>query len=198
MTNMSRSTSPAEGKLGQALNFDGVDDYVDASTSSVLKPAFPFSVSTWVMLPSGSSSMRITTGETTNYGPYSGYTLVIAPSSIYAQTGNRSATCASTARDTFTTTATTLNTGQWYHVVAVFTDLTSFSIYVNGSSVSVAQSGNNTSAMAYSGSAPLRIGIWYDACTGTTKYHTGQADEVRVYNRALSSTEISALYNSGR
>jgi hypothetical protein len=196
LTNMSQATSPVTGKIGQALKFDGVDDYIDAGTSSSVKPSFPFSVSTWIMLPDGVSSMNISTSAAPN-GEYSGYTVGIASGFINAQIGNNTGTCAPSFRNAFVTTATTLNTGRWYHITAVFTNTTSFSIFVNGSSVAVTQSGNNGINIGYAAGAHLNIGRFYGGCAGSYAYNKAVVDEVRIYNRALSAGEITQLYKQG-
>jgi hypothetical protein len=41
-----------------------------------------------------------------------------------------------------------------------------------------------------------RIGTWSTCCGTPPYYWRGSIDEVRVYNRALSDSEIKALYDS--
>lgn len=62
-------------------------------------------------------------------------------------------------------------------------------IYLNGS---LAASGNAATAGAVSGI--FELGRWSDS--GVNRYFTGQMKEFRIYNRALSDTEISVLANS--
>src|SRR5205814_5828786 len=72
----------------------------------------------------------------------------------------------------------------WTYLAATYNAVTGQSLYVNG--VQVAHV-STTGSMVTSG-GPLRIGgnsIWGE-------YFTGRIDEVRVYNRALSQTEIQA------
>ncbi|PIT86830.1 MAG: hypothetical protein COU33_00995, partial [Candidatus Magasanikbacteria bacterium CG10_big_fil_rev_8_21_14_0_10_43_6] len=87
---------------------------------------------------------------------------------------------------------TTLSIGTWYHVAGVW-DGSNASIYLNGVSDATPSSlggtlGNNSS--------PLTVGT-LRTLTTPTKFMDGKIDEVRVYNRALSASEISALYKSG-
>ena len=44
LVNMSTSTSPVSGKIGQGMSFDGVNDYVSAATSSYYAQTSPFAV----------------------------------------------------------------------------------------------------------------------------------------------------------
>ncbi|MGB5019049.1 MAG: LamG domain-containing protein, partial [Candidatus Moraniibacteriota bacterium] len=186
------------GKLGQAVSLDGVNDYIDMGNSSALKPSFPFSVSTWAMIPSGGSAVMITTADTVSpVGEYSGYSVAIATNQIVAMVGNNAGWCSGTYRNAYVTNSTTLNVNQWYHVTAVFTNASSFSVYVNGSSVALTQSGTNGISIGYAAGVPLRIGRRFNSCPDTTYYDKGIVDELRIYNRALSGTEITNLYNLG-
>ena len=83
------------------------------------------------------------------------------------------------------TAALPLNT--WSHLAGTY-DGTMLRLYVNGTQVaSRAISGNILSS-----SGPLRIGgngVW-------PEYFTGRIDEIRVYNRALSATQIQSDMNT--
>lgn len=77
----------------------------------------------------------------------------------------------------------------WYHLVLTYTDRTDSStakLYVNGVSYNITQqpaSHNIDSINGISG--------------GGTGAFSGLIDDVRIYNRALSPTEVSALYRQG-
>jgi hypothetical protein len=60
---------------------------------------------------------------------------------------------------------------------------------VNGN---IDQSGT-TGTASLTGNANARIGYGYD---GASQWN-GLIDDVRIYNRALSATEIKQLYNAG-
>src|SRR3989344_6611093 len=47
LTNMAQATSPVAGKIGQALNFDGSDDWINAGSASVLDDMSALSISMW-------------------------------------------------------------------------------------------------------------------------------------------------------
>jgi hypothetical protein len=78
----------------------------------------------------------------------------------------------------------------WYHAVFV-ADGTNLTIYVNG--VQRAQQSFPYS-IDYGSDAVLIIG-GRDAANGWTM--NGRLDEIGVWNRALTTDEITALYNSG-
>jgi hypothetical protein len=77
-----------------------------------------------------------------------------------------------------------------YHVVWVFTSPTSRTIYVNG-----IQGATNTSSVSLNTTSPQHRTIAkYPGTAGN--YFSGEIDEVRVYNHALSTQEIQFLYKS--
>jgi trimeric autotransporter adhesin len=78
----------------------------------------------------------------------------------------------------------------WYHVV-VTKNGTTVVFYVNGNPVSTSGSAVATIANTTS---PFKIGNSRNLNTSGT---TGKIDEVGVWNRAISSSEVTSLYNSG-
>ncbi len=86
------------------------------------------------------------------------------------------------------TPTSTLNKGTWYHV-AIISKNDSCSFYVNGVFV---QSTHNEAPYPSDTTQPLEIGRDY---AGSIDYFNGTMDELRLYNRTLTSTEILNLYN---
>lgn len=77
--------------------------------------------------------------------------------------------------------ATALNANTWYHVAATY-DGSNMKIYINGTlDATKAQSGSVNSTGAFN------VGYLYN----TSRNFNGKVDEVRVWKRALSQTEIS-------
>lgn len=101
--------------------------------------------------------------------------------------------------DNGTATATgtlnqTLTAGTWYHVAFLYDKSAgSIQIYVNGSSAGTISSQKTT---IYNGSDPFRIGALGDG-GGTAWYLDGAVDEFGVWDKLLTSSEITDLYNSG-
>ncbi|MEI6575172.1 MAG: LamG-like jellyroll fold domain-containing protein [Bacteroidota bacterium] len=82
-------------------------------------------------------------------------------------------------------------TGTWYHVAATF-DGTALNLYVNGSLVgTTAFAGEIYPSIGYK----PRIGALSDTAWSMSRYWDGLIDEVRVWHRALSVTEIAAGMN---
>ena len=79
-----------------------------------------------------------------------------------------------------------LSAGQWYHVVATH-DGTTFKAYINGS-----QEYSDTRTLN-TGTTAFRIGgvPWNNG----GEFFNGKIDQVRVFNKALSASEVTTLYN---
>jgi hypothetical protein len=75
----------------------------------------------------------------------------------------------------------------WTHLAATF-EAGTYSFYINGQLV--ATSTNMT--LGQTNDAPLEIGQ-----SGTCELFGGLLDEVSIYNRALSASEIAAIYSAG-
>lgn len=87
-----------------------------------------------------------------------------------------------------------LSTGTWYHLA--FTFLASsgaVKFYKNGSQVSTTQT--ISAGSIFDNTANFRVG-WSDNGNADT-YLNGRVDEVGIWSRELSSSEISQLYNGG-
>lgn len=93
------------------------------------------------------------------------------------------------------TTASNLTAGTWYHVVGVYTsgNNATAKIYINGAEATTSTTGTIPSSIGDDAGA-FAIGV-EDISTSPTGYYDGVIDEARVYNRALSNTEVSQLYN---
>ncbi|MFA4830784.1 MAG: LamG domain-containing protein [Patescibacteria group bacterium] len=180
ITNMSTTTSPVAGKVGQALSFDGVDDYVGVTTNNTVSGNY--TVSAWVNPNHATSrfgifSNRFSNENTFDFKLQNGIV-------IHGDIGNGAAWLTTSADATFT-----YSVGTWYHIVYVVTP-TGYSIYANGNPVG-SGSFSGTPLLFTTGNLP-RIGH-----TDGTEYANGLIDEVRVYNRALSASEIQELYRLG-
>lgn len=172
LANMAQATSISAGKFGQALLFDGSDDYVDISDVSASLAASS-SISVWINPRSLGINQRIFGGRT-NSAPVVG--LYPAPYGIIAS--------GSAQGNQRTGSTSTLLLNQWNHIVVTYDASSVPTIYVNGLEVSY-------NSPVYWGTTNSSIGK-----SGGSTFN-GSIDEVRLYNRIISATEISALYNAG-
>ncbi len=92
--------------------------------------------------------------------------------------------------------STNLSTGQWYHAVVTYDASKASSgikLYLNGSKVDDANYASGTFTASKNTSTEVRVG----GLEIGPAYSNGLVDEVAIFNTALSSSDITAIYNSG-
>jgi len=164
----------ADGMFGQSLSFDGSDDSLIISASLML-PHFTQSV--WVY----------PTGNQSGYHDIIGYRDIDPTLStpLLALHDNGFVEASFGTIDGVATVGTTNQLAPpntWNHLVATFDGIT-YNLYINGGLVASTQD--------FAGWQPQAISLM--EIGGTTNRFSGQIDEVRVYDRALSIAEISQL-----
>ena len=88
----------------------------------------------------------------------------------------------------------TFNTGQWYHIVVTRKASTGTKIYVNGT---LNVSNTSTINPNYATTQYTTLGATQYQPSTTTYYFNGKIDAVNVWDKELTSTEVTELYNSG-
>ncbi|MDB6109636.1 MAG: Immunoglobulin I-set domain protein, partial [Pedosphaera sp.] len=190
------ATASAVGFVGQTFTFDGTNSFVQIADAPVLRPT-NFTVETWIKFASldsaglgGSAAgdQYIVFKQNTRSGDFEGLDL-----SKTREAGGdtfRFLVTSATAQLAEIHSTTKIATGVWYHVAAVrgsnFTQL-----YVNGH---LERQTNVAFAQNY-GTLPLYFGT-----SGQSFWDhklNGALDEVSLFNRALSSNEIAAIYAAG-
>jgi hypothetical protein len=187
---MSTTSSPTKGKIGQAFSFDGADDYMQV-TDAAHNYAFgdsTFTVSVWCK-PSTATTGFVVAKDGGGLG--NGWAISCQNTATFHTKGGGGTIAA--AR---TSNSTTLNNGGWHHIVAVITTDTAIqtnntgTLYVDG----VVDQGSLTNSTVYvSPTLPVTIGK-----RDSGNFFAGSIDELRIYNRALSPTEVKQLYDAGR
>lgn len=173
------NATSATGKFGNGTSYDGAGDYVTAGSTSDYIFTSDFAISAWVKHSSTGNQVYLSkwTGAGGGAQWWLGYY-----SSKYSF-GQY------TASDAKVVSGTLLNSGVWTHLVGVRSGSNLY-LYQDG-----VLTGQDTTVGGATGSSSSLLTIGnYNAGTGTW-YLNGQLDEVRIYNRALSSAEIQALYN---
>jgi len=187
ITNMATSTGVGAGKIGQALEFDGRDDYVNAGDNTSLRITGSFTISAWVKTNQNTTGLYVATKYNNTNGYFLGITGTAPAGRMFG-----GVTTAGTITRRFTNTV--LTKGQWYHIVTTYSTAGTENMYVNSVLDNGTQEGTPPT------SVPSTSGINFEVGSnngGASKWN-GLIDEVRVYNRALSADEIQKLYNAGR
>lgn len=93
-------------------------------------------------------------------------------------------------RDGLTSATTAVSAGNWYHIVITFSS-GSIIYYINGSKLGNTITPNNL-AMA-DGNGTLYI----SSSNGAGQYIDGLVHQMLLYNKVLTATDVTNLYNSG-
>lgn len=177
------------GKIGQALYFDGVNDYVDAGTAS----SFPFiqntaifTISLWVKFVDYKTVPQYFMGSTPTCGDKGFYFGENAVGQLHFEI-EAGACPGGMASDVLGV----INNNNWNHIV-VTGNGTNIVFYVNG----VSYAGSGTMGAPGSGDSTRSLNIGQINNFGSSLFN-GTIDDVRIYNRVLSPDEIKRLYNMG-
>ena len=164
------------GEFDLAGVFNGSSSGIDLPS---LTNSYPFTVSAWIntsyfpsptfapIVQQNIAGQRITIGATSVWNP----------NQIAIAFGGTSQ---------FSTDANSITSNQWTQITACFRASTDFDFYINGSPANVTNNGGN-----HGGTATNAIG--YNGVS--TEWFDGSIDQVRIFNKALNSTEVTTLYN---
>jgi hypothetical protein len=175
------------------LTFNGSSSTVLVSDNSLLEPGTgDFSVEVWVNYSVIAGGSRCVLSKTD--GPNSvewGYGIRTNSSGLtYMEVGNGTTTLNS---PTYTVTTNT-----WYQIVGVFTNVASNSIalYVNGVSQGTSTSHSFTSVKNTTHN--ISIGSFDNNIGGYGQWFNGKMGIVRIYNSALTASDVSKNFEADR
>ena len=179
------------GKIGQALNFDGTDDYIDAGSGSATDDLSVLTVSAWIKPRSlgGANHGRFVEKGTVGTNGWSIY---------FDSGGGFTFDVEFPTYLEVVTTASGAGLNTWQHVVVVWdgsVTAANVKIYVNGVLQSHSTDHNGAGTRASDAAGNVNIGR---SASVSGRFFDGGIDEVRVYNRAFTQTEVTNLYNLGR
>ncbi|HXH12490.1 MAG TPA: LamG-like jellyroll fold domain-containing protein [Alphaproteobacteria bacterium] len=171
----------AQGKFSSALVFDGVDDFVTVSDSPRLDLGDQGTIAAWVQLNALGKWHGVIAKGNANTDAVHNYALEITDTNlIRCILGDGTAALRLDA-------SLSPVVGQFYHLACTW-DGTTVRLYVNGtldrSTAQTLTPAGNT--------APLFIGQF----GGNVDRFDGTIDEVRIYNRALTTNEIQTDMNT--
>ncbi|MDP2695771.1 MAG: LamG domain-containing protein, partial [bacterium] len=174
------------GVSGQAMSFDGVDDYVTVGDVLDFNYTEARTFEAWVKTNTATGEQNIISKNDIN-SPYSGWRVEffnqqIKAQYLYSYPGNYLSVI---------TNDNLISIGQWYHVVVTYNNKV-IKIYLNSvEKATTIQANNLTSSI--DNAIPVNIGSRHN---GNENFN-GLIDDVRVYNYARTPEEIRLDYNAG-
>jgi autotransporter-associated beta strand protein len=170
------SGSPAygAGKTGQALVFDGVDDFVTLPAG--LMNLNDITLTAWVKWNGGANWQRVF-----DFGNDTAFNMYLTPRSASGtlRFGIRD------GGDEQTLNAPALTMGQWVHVAVVLNG-DEGRLYVNGALA-------DTRVITYNPAFFNPVNLWLGKSQWPDPLFSGSVDDFRLYSSALTTAEISAI-----
>ena len=157
---------------GNALNFDGTNDYVSIPDANSLDLISSYTIEAWIKPSSFSAAAGIVSKYHTVAS--NGYLLRLAGTAPY--TGINF--------DGLETATGILEADKWYHIAAVKSG-SARTLYINGVAVAMP---NGSAITTAANTDVLAIGVDYLA---SPRYFNGSIDEVRIWNVARTPSEIT-------
>jgi len=180
LINMSTTTSPVPGKIGQALKFNGSNQYILASSLSGFGTMTSATFSAWVYSKANQNSYTAISFSRT--GAYGGLQISGAGTNMLTFGWN------GPVSEWNANTGLTIPNNKWTFVAGVITP-TGATVYMNGATYTQSQTNPSHTFTAWT--------IGRDPEGDPGRYWNGSLDDVRIYSRALSANEIKQLYNLG-
>ena len=179
----------ATSKIGSAMYFDGVDDYVNVtdSTSFSFNVTDSFTLSGWIYR--NKATLGTIMSKELSSGNYEGYNFYVEAGgdlSLLLRHDNSPAN-----QYGIVTLDQPVPINQWYHVTATWNG-TVGELYIDGTEQTV-NTYTDTLTASIITTAPFQIGVRNNA----GYWFNGSIDEVMIYNRTLSAAEISQIYKNG-
>ncbi|MEW6096815.1 MAG: DUF2341 domain-containing protein [bacterium] len=176
------------GKFGNALSFDGTDDYVEFSDNSATDfgATDSFTFLLWVKTNQTPSwEARFITFRVGGSQPL----IDIGVNSNGTFGLQRARSSSGSGDEVGLSTTNSYNNGQWHHF-AVVRDVPAdkFRLYVDAN----LDGEKIDSTTGHFDTVTKRLGFYYDG-----QYYNGLIDEVQIYKSALTAAEISDLYGTG-
>jgi hypothetical protein len=184
----------ATGKRNASLEFDGNDDYVDMGDQSEFdwERTQAMTLEAWIKTSTNTGMSIVAKQDETLSGR--GYELQFGSGGLfYMQIIN---TYGSNGVEVRSTNDLNYDDGVWHHVVGTYDGTSAASginLYFDGKAVAMTTSFSNINATILN-SVGLRIASRSDP---TPQRYTGQIDEVKIFNYALTADQVKRDFNTG-
>ena len=181
--------------IGKCLGFDGVDDHVEVQYSSSLNPTDAITIAAWykpVSFKGNGNNPIVDKGYFSHTAPFYQYHLGVSGDQHPVNPGAFLFSVSTTGTSgAITTPSGFWAPGNWYHVVGTY-DGSKIKLYVNGSLI--ASTPASGSMRDYGKN--LHIGGFDNLDYANVSYLAGVLDEIQIYNRSLSPSEIRAIFDA--
>lgn len=189
------ATASAVGLVGNAFSFDGTNNFVQIPNSPILQPT-NLTIEAWIKFTGLDSAgtgpaagvQNIIFKQNTQSSSFEGFDL--GKTRVSGSDYFRFIVSSGSGQTATIRSSTIISTGVWYHVAAVrgpnFTQL-----YING----VLERQTNVAFAQNYGTQPLYFGT--SGQSFWDRRFRGSLDEVAIFDRALSSNEIAAIFAAG-
>ncbi len=176
-------TTDRRGVSSSAYSFNGSNNYIQVPHSSTFNITGAITLSVWLNTSNVNLSQRII--DKTTVGGSDAYTVDFRPSQqirfIVANADSNGQTQAQS-------NAVFTQNNQWYHFVVTY-DNSNVRFYSDGilinTKTQTGSSVNNSNPLRF-GANSLLNGDWFN----------GKLDDIRIYNRALTDSEVQQLYQA--
>jgi len=174
------------GKINYAARFDGSSSIIELEDNILQNSSL--SVSMWFWGPPSTSGWN-TLYNNTGYSSGSrflGYYLVCKNDKLLVYTSNTSV-----GSDSSYTMSASYNIGAWNFIAMTIDSTNHLKLYLNGA----AAESFTTGGYAFDNSYPMNVTIGARKSSGSaTEWIESVIDEVRIFNKILSSDEVTTLY----
>ncbi len=174
------------GKSLYGAGFNGSNSYVDLPLTSTFGGKNTFTVSLWFKTTTTTRSRIFT-----DYAQTSRNCDIILDSDGTIEV----TTDYNQSSNLIYNSTTTYNDNNWHHIsVSLNQSASQRTIYIDGSLVNTGTLSSNS----WSGyGQKVTAGAFYSSSSGYSQYFDGKIDQLRVFNKVLSSSEVSKLYGNG-
>lgn len=169
------------GNMGSIV-FDGVDDYVNISNTSILNNSSQ-TINIWFLYTSIPGNGVSVVGKHDSVGSQNGYNMGLYNGEVFCQFKPSSNTDAGSV-------STVMSANTWTLITLKFTIGSTLTIYKNGNKIST----NALSSVTMT-TQPIRIGRSVDTYWSPLP---GRVASVQIYSRELSDGEVLQNFNAAR
>ncbi|RJP79798.1 MAG: hypothetical protein C4522_09325, partial [Desulfobacteraceae bacterium] len=174
------NTQPVPGYIDNAMNFDGSGDWIGVDTlQNAIRTGDDITISCWFKTTASKS-------DDWNNIIFSAHNS--GKTNLYRVGTGDNGGVFHAVYEEWNEYGSGWNNGVWHHLAVIQYSTGSFKIYVDN----ILRISSSKSATPWNNAVYYSIGQEWD--TNPSDFFTGQIDELKIFNYALSVSEISALY----